>query len=113
MALQFVPPGLICEKGCLRGQITESRGVEIVEVLKFIGTDLGFCPLCRLFAVRAGDEFRADFRFKYIQQDSGDLAVENVLTGNPADDVLNKCFGNAHIDIVMGHVVPDPVSAPS
>jgi len=100
------------DEGGLRGQVAEAGRVEVVEVLQLVGPDRVLRPLGRLAAADTGDELRADLRGQDVQQRLRGLPVELVRRGHPADQVLDEGLGDAHVDVVVRHVVAHAVGAP-
>src|SRR6266568_2342354 len=109
-----IPPGAIGEERDFRRQIAEASDVIEIEVLKLIGTDNILCSLARLLAVGiAGNQFRAELGSEDRTQDRAGFLAQLVCVSHPADEELNERLRNARVNAVMGHVIPNPVGAPT
>jgi hypothetical protein len=105
-------PGMHRQEGDLRRAEAEPQSVEQIEILQCKGADCDFRAL-RLLTFAHRYQFRRNLRRKDCTQCLRDVIAELPRRDDPPDQVLDQCLRNTGVYVVVGHLVPYPVGAPS
>ena len=88
-----------------------AQDLEQGEVLQRVGADGGLAAL-HLFAVAGRHQLRGDLGVQHRLQRLADLAVELPGVDHPPDQMLDQGFRHTGVDVVVAHLVADPVGRP-
>src|SRR3979409_992817 len=88
------------------------QGVIQIEILQRVGADCGLCAL-RSLAFPYWNKFRRNLRCQDSAQGLRDVVAELARRDDPPDQMLNQRLWDAGVYVVVGHLIPYSVSAPS